>query len=185
MDTRGSVLRNAVRIAVALTSIALIAASPATARIRASSLDGVLSVGPRDAGCYGYKRSEVAFAQRINGERTDVGIGKLSLDPELSRVALKHTWRMRNTQTLFHTSSSTLRHRVTNWRYLGENVGYGSGVTSLHHAFMNSSGHRDNILLGRYRNVGVGVSRKAGTMWVTVIFQASDDPGTRLKMPRC
>ncbi|WP_410964089.1 CAP domain-containing protein, partial [Salmonella sp. SAL4448] len=32
------------------------------------------------------------------------------------------------------------------WRGAGENVGYGYSVDSLHAAFMNSSGHRANIL---------------------------------------
>lgn len=50
---------------------------------------------------------------------------------------------------------------------------------------MESPAHRDNILFDRYRHVGVGVKRSGGLMWVTVVFEASKDPGTRLSMPSC
>ena len=82
-------------------------------------------------------------------------------------------------------SAESLGRRVTRWRVLGENVGFGGDVRSLHKAFMESPAHRDNILFDRYRHVGVGVKRSGGLMWVTVVFEASKDPGTRLSMPSC
>lgn len=138
-----------------------------------------------DNPCWQYKTSERGFAKKINAARSATGKGKLSIDPELSRAARKHTWEMVHKDLLHHTAESAFRRRVTNWSQLGENVGVGGTVDSLHVAFMNSPAHRDNILYKNYRHVGIGVVRKNGRMWVTVIFEAQTDPGTTLSMPRC
>jgi uncharacterized protein YkwD len=86
---------------------------------------------------------------------------------------------------LHHTSTSTLGRRVTRWTMLGENVGVGNTVDTLHTAFMNSPAHRDNIMFNSFRFVGVGAVEAKDRLWVTVIFENQVDPGTRLKMPRC
>jgi uncharacterized protein YkwD len=121
----------------------------------------------------------------MNGARHSRHVHRLSLDPELSKAARKHTKEMVRRNLLHHTAQATLGRRVTRWSYLGENVGVGHTVASLHRAFMNSSGHRHNILSRRFQHSGVGVRRKRGRMWVTVIFEARRDPDTRLRMPRC
>jgi uncharacterized protein YkwD len=134
--------------------------------------------------CYRIKDSEKQFAQKMNLARSATGKGKLQLDKQLSRVARRHAWEMQHRNTLFHTPSSTLGWRVTNWVRLGENVGYGGDVASLHRAFMNSPAHRANVM-GSYRHVGVGVKKNSnGVMWVTIIFESHADPGTRMKVCR-
>lgn len=138
-----------------------------------------------DSRCWRTKDSEAGFAKKINASRSSNGKGKLSLDPEISKVARKHTREMVNQALLHHTSSDALRNRVTRWQLLGENVGVGGTVDSLHTAFMNSPAHRDNILLSSFKHVGVGVIEDGGRMWVTVIFENNEDPGTTLRMPRC
>lgn len=138
-----------------------------------------------DNRCWSYKTSERGFARKMNAVRSGRGLGKLSLDPEISKAARVHTNEMINQNTLHHTSSTNLRNRVTNWVVLGENVGVGSTVSSLHDAFMNSPAHRDNIEHAAYKHVGIGVRKANGRLWVTVIFEAVTDPGTTLNMPRC
>src|SRR3712207_4708048 len=81
-----------------------------------------------DNACWKYKDSERGFARKMNAARTDRGLGKLSLDPELSKAARVHTNEMIRRDELFHTTSSDLRNRVTNWILLGENVGVGGSV---------------------------------------------------------
>lgn len=135
--------------------------------------------------CWSPTQGERAFARRINSARAGADFGGVRLDPELSKSAKVHTREMARRRTLYHTPSSTLRRRVTNWSILGENVGYGGGVDSLHRAFMDSPAHRANILLGSYRYVGVGVVNRDGRMWVTVLFEGRSDPGTTLRMRRC
>ena len=113
------------------------------------------------------------------------GLRRLRLDPELSKVARAHTRAMTRRALLFHSSARQLRRRVTNWTLIGENVGYGGGVAGLQRAFMTSPPHRANIERPQFRNVGIGVRRRAGRLWVTVIFQSRHDPGTSLSMPDC
>lgn len=110
---------------------------------------------------------------------------ELSLDPELSKVARLHTKEMIRQNLLYHTKESDLVHRVTGWSTLGENVGVGGTVDSLEQAFLASPGHRANILYTQYRNVGIGVDEALGQMWVTVLFESTNNPGTPLRMPRC
>lgn len=164
------------RVFAIVASTTLLAATYAVAPARAGSGDNP---------CWSYRNAEKGFARRINAERAERNLGKLSLDPELSKAARVHTWAMVRNDDLFHTSSDTLRRRVTNWTILGENVGVGGTVASLHEAFMDSPAHRDNVLYSTFRHVGIGALKKGGRMWVTIIFEAVADPGTTLPMPRC
>ena len=45
---------------------------------------------------------------------------------------------------------------VKNWRWVGENVGYGPDALTVHVAFMNSPAHKANILDRDYTEVGIG-----------------------------
>ncbi|MGH2730543.1 MAG: CAP domain-containing protein [Actinomycetota bacterium] len=141
---------------------------------------------PKDhSTCWEYKPSERGFAQLHNARRADNGLPTLRLDPELTRAARSHTRKMVRSAKLFHTATDTLKRRIVNWVVLGENVGVGGSVQSLTDAFMASPAHKANILYSTFRHVGVGVKQMDGRMWVTVIFQANEDPGTRLWMRKC
>jgi uncharacterized protein YkwD len=135
--------------------------------------------------CWDYRRSERKFARKMNRARVNNGKNRMRMDPHLSRAARKHTREMVGSDQLFHTPSTKLKRRVTNWSVLGENVGVGGDVDSLHQAFMNSPAHKANILYSSFRHVGIGVRERSGRMWVTVIFEATQNPGTRLWMPSC
>jgi uncharacterized protein YkwD len=135
--------------------------------------------------CWDYKRPELRFTRKMNKARDNNDQVRMNLDRQLSRAARKHTWEMVNQEVLHHTPTPKLKKRVTNWSVLGENVGVGGTVDSLHKAFMNSPAHRANILYSSFRHVGVGVVKKSdGRMWVTVIFEAAKNPGTTLRMPK-
>lgn len=134
--------------------------------------------------CYNIKDSEKDFTAKMNLARSASGVGRLHLDRELSKVARRHAWEMDNKNTLYHTPSSKLRWRVTRWNMLGENVGVGGDVASLHRAFMQSPAHRANVMRSSYQHVGVGVHRDDNHMWVTIVFEAHRDPGTRLRLCR-
>lgn len=135
------------------------------------------------ANCWSHSAKDKSFAKKINNARKGTGQRTLRLDPELSRVATKQTNTMISKNLLHHTPN--LGKRVTRWKVLGENVGYGGGVASLHKAFMNSPSHKANILNNKFRYVGVGAIQAKGFLWVTVVFQATKNPGTTLWMPKC
>ena len=106
-----------------------------------------------------------------------VGKGRLKLDPELSKAARSHTFGMANKDLLYHTPGDRLTSKVTNWSTLGENVGVGNYVPELHKAFMDSHGHRDNILYSGFTHVGVGVVVAAGPACGSrSIFEGRTDP---------
>lgn len=143
----------------------------------------VLGPVQRDSTCYRYATADRQFTDKMNEERQSRGLGLMRLDPELSWVAKKHTMDMIKANQLFHSSSSQLTSRITRWSTLGENVGVGGDVDSLHQAYMNSPDHRDNILFKGFLFVGVGTIVKDGKMWTTTIFELRNNPGTRLRMP--
>ncbi len=143
----------------------------------------VATAGKRS--CFRLKDNERAFARKINNARSNRSTRRVSLDRQLSKVARHHSWEMDSKNSLYHTPSFYLRHRVTRWRVLGENVGIGSTVKSLHRAFMASPAHKHNVLRSDFRHVGVGVNKsETGQIFVTVIFEGARDPGTRLRMCR-
>lgn len=148
-----------------------------------AALEAVAATG--DNKCYRFRRAEKGFRRKINNSRVAAGKARLKLDPELGKVARVHARKMARQGTIFHQSSSQLGGRVTRWSSLGENVGVGSTVRSLHRAFMNSPAHKANILYSAFRNVGTGTVRKNGRLYVTVVFESRLNPGTRLSMPRC
>lgn len=103
----------------------------------------------------------------INGERTSRGLNSLQESGSLSSYAAKHSQVMADAGEIFH--SSNLGSAASGWEALGENVGQGGSATSLHGAFMNSAGHRDNIL-GNWTHIGVGTVSQNGYLFITVIF---------------
>jgi len=135
------------------------------------------------ATCWSYAANERGFAHKINKARSGRELKKLRLDPELSKVAMKQTQTMVKKNLLHHTPN--LGKRVTHWISLGENVGYGGTVASLHKAFMASPAHKANILGRKFRFVGVATKKAAGLLWVTVVFESRRNPGTTLSMPKC
>jgi hypothetical protein len=113
--------------------------------------------------------AETEFACLANTARADAGRTGLRIAADLVRVARAHSVRMADANRLHHNPNLTTD--VTGWTALAENVGRGGSVASLHSAFMNSSGHRQNLLDARFTEVGIGVERRGTTVWVTQVFR--------------
>ena len=114
--------------------------------------------------------SEQGFLSAINSTRSSAGLGSLTMDGGLQSHARGHTADMIAAGEIFHSSSAELQAAAgSGWSKLGENVGRGGTVDSLHSAFMASSGHKKNIL-GDYNYVGIGTDSKDGVLYVTVVF---------------
>lgn len=117
--------------------------------------------------------AEAEFVQLINQERAARGLKKLSVVSELTKVARSHSQDMAAQSHLHHNPD--LGDDVSNWQRLAENVGRGPSVSSLHKAFMDSTGHRANILDGKVTEIGLGVDVRDGTIWVTEVFRLPTD----------
>ena len=99
-----------------------------------------------------------------NAARVEHGLEPLVRAARLRDIAEEHARVMSILGDLEH--SGVVPPGCSAW---GENVGVGPSVWRLHRAFMASPPHRANIL-GRFTQVGVGVVRDDGTVWVTVVF---------------
>jgi uncharacterized protein YkwD len=143
------------RITLALASLAL---------ALTAVLTGALTAAPAGA-----TTAEDSLTARLNGARSDQGLPSLATRSDLVAVARAQATRMADSGTLYHNPNLTTD--VTNWRWVGENVGYGPDVQTVHVAFMNSDGHRANILDTDYTQVGVGVVERGDRVWVAEVFR--------------
>lgn len=121
---------------------------------------------------------ESQFVSKINAERTKRGLSALVAKSDLRSVARAHSDKMAAKGDIWHNPK--LGSQVSGWRVLGENVGMGGSVNSLHTAFMNSPGHRANVLDRDYNQIGVGVTVDGdGTVFVTEVFAGRGSSGTK------
>lgn len=98
-----------------------------------------------------------------NAERAKLGLPPLVVNSQLGTAAQTQSQNMALQDFFDHTGrdGSTVATRVTatgyQWSTVGENIGAGySTPEETVAAWMNSSGHRANILNGNYREIGVG-----------------------------
>jgi uncharacterized protein YkwD len=112
---------------------------------------------------------ESDFVSRINQERSSRGLATLRVASDMVTVARNHSRRMADADHLHHNPN--FGSEVTNWRKVGENVGRGPSVSSLHRAFMNSPSHRNNLLDPAWTEVGIGVVVVDGRIWVTQLLR--------------
>jgi len=118
--------------------------------------------------------AESQFVSKINASRVAAGLAPLEVYWDLTDDARAQSARMAAKGEIFHNPGLASSTGV--WAALGENVGVGPDVSSLHTAFMASAGHRANIL-GDYNYIGVGVTvDEDGLVWATMVFMRAD-PG--------
>ena len=110
-----------------------------------------------------------SFVSSINAARRSAGLPALSTSSTLASVAASWARTMASSGNLAH--NPRLTSQVSGWKYIGENVGVGADVPSLHRAFMNSAPHRANILSSHYTQVGVGAVVRDGRVWVAEVFR--------------
>ncbi len=88
---------------------------------------------------------EKAILDGTNAQRARYGLSPLTLDPALERTARTHAAWMTNSHNLQHSSIG-----------VAENIAWGQPTADQAMAdWMNSSGHRANILNASYRRIGV------------------------------
>jgi hypothetical protein len=120
---------------------------------------------------------ESCFVNSLNAERSAVGRPKLVVKSDLVTNARNHSEDMAADGTIYHNSK--LGDQISgDWWALGENVGMGPSCSSIHNAFMDSPGHKANILDKDYNQIGVGVVVSDGTIYVTEVFAGRPSSST-------
>lgn len=112
----------------------------------------------------------------VNKERVKAGLNPLTLDKNIEAAALI---RAKETEISFsHTRpngssfSTVLRENGISFRGAGENIAWGQrSPEEVMNGWMNSSGHRANILNAKFTKIGVGYYRSAsGRNYWTQLF---------------
>jgi uncharacterized protein YkwD len=138
----------------------------------------------KDNPCYQFSGPEKDLAGRMNQTRKRHGLGRMHHDAELSRVARVNAKRNARNNVLDHTPLNKLQHRVTREVVLGEGVAVAATNKRVMKLFMGSPAHRA-LILGSFEHFGVGIEKRNGLRWVTVVFAGHKNPGTTLSMPDC
>lgn len=168
--------RHVLRLALALLAAIALAVAPL------SPAPALADEWPTD-----WTVAEFQMIEHINADRRAHGLEALRVDVDVREIA--RDW----SETM---ADDGFRHRPEfwdlypdGWRSAGENIGYSSTRTNLerttewmHGAFMDSPGHRDNILRDGFTHVGVGVHvDERDVVWFTVNFmghpeRAAEEP---------
>lgn len=108
-----------------------------------------------------------------NASRAEKGLEPLALDERLCAYAQRHAERMASKGHLVHSSMSSLA-GVLGDGNVAENIAWGqNSEEEVCRAWMNSPGHRTNIMSKRYRKVGFGVKEdERGKKYWCAVFSA-------------
>jgi uncharacterized protein YkwD len=106
----------------------------------------------------------------INGSRAQNHRAPVAFNMDLWFKAQSWSDHMAGYQTLSHSNLADGMGGVP-WRKLGENIAIGYDLGAIQNAFMNSTGHRNNILDPAFNYSAVGVSGDPyGRYWVVQEF---------------
>lgn len=114
----------------------------------------------------------------INKQRTNNGLQALTIDLEVQRVARIKAQDMVDNNYFSHTSPTygspfdMLKSFKISYKTAGENIAGNSSNSAAVNAWMNSSGHKANILNSGFNYTGIGVvsSPKYGKMYVQMFI---------------
>lgn len=112
-----------------------------------------------------------------NQERSRIGVGELVLNFKLTLSSAAHTEWMAQNQKMSHNEGSVdpgQRIRSTGYKAQtwGENIAMGyNTVAAVMNGWMNSAGHKANILRAAFTEVGFGIVQDSrGRYWWTANF---------------
>jgi len=114
---------------------------------------------------------EKQVVELTNKERAKNGLAPLTLDTELSKVARVKSQDMSTNNYFDHTSPTygspfdMMKQFGISYKAAGENIAKGQATPEeVVEAWMNSEGHRANILSSKFTHIGVGYVAK-GNYW--------------------
>ena len=135
-----------------------------------------------------FETLEWAIIEGINAIRAERGLSTLDYDPRLQAAAINHSEEMYRLNYFSHTSpvseNSEMTQRIRSegiayFKSAGENLAMGPLSDDIAERFiqmwMDSPGHRDNLLTEAYRFTGVGVYGEGDRIYATQLFSERVD----------
>ncbi|MEK3990079.1 CAP domain-containing protein [Robertmurraya sp. FSL R5-0851] len=121
-----------------------------------------------------------AYEQKVveltNQERAKYGLAALKVDKALSKVAREKSLDMSKNGYFSHTSPTygspfdMMKQFGVSYQYAGENIAMGQRTPEeVVQAWMNSEGHRKNILSANFNYIGVGYV-ESGNYWTQMFI---------------
>ncbi len=133
----------------------------------------IITIPTTDSSVRSYEREVI---NRVNEIRAQNGLKALTEDWELSRVARIKSQDMKDNNYFSHTSPvygspfQMMKSFGISYRAAGENIAKGQSTPqAVVNAWMNSSGHRANILNSYYTHIGVGYVA-SGKYWTQMFI---------------
>jgi hypothetical protein len=123
--------------------------------------------------------AEQYLFQAANAERVQRGMRALRWDNELFRAANGHAREMAARASISHQYpgepdlSTRGRDAGAKFNVISENVAEAPNAVRIHEAWMQSAGHRANLLDPRVDSVGIGVISRNGELYAVEDFDRS------------
>lgn len=140
------------------------------------------SVTPEDEGAYLSAVEQLIF-EKVNVERQKAGLSMLSYDQTMQKYARSKSADMGNRSYFSHENpegqliTASMQQDGVSYSAWGENIAYIGGISdpqALADQFMtnwmNSEGHRANILSSNFNSMGIGVYEANGKVYATQEF---------------
>ena len=117
------------------------------------------------------------IATLVNKERSKAGLAPLTVDAKLTEVAQLKSQDMQSKKYFSHTSPTygspfdMMKKFNISYKSAGENIAMGqTSAEQVMEAWMNSDGHRANILDSKFTHIGVGYV-KTGHYWTQMFIK--------------
>jgi hypothetical protein len=123
--------------------------------------------------------AEQYLFQAANAEREQRGLPALHWDKALNRAAYGHAQQMAARQSISHQYAGepelAERGKSAGARFsvIAENVAEASTAVRIHDAWMNSPGHRANLLDPQVDSIGISVLQRNGQLYAVQDFERS------------
>jgi len=123
--------------------------------------------------------ADACLASATDAARSRAGLPGYAWADDLAAVAQAQAERMAQRLDIYHNPN--LGSDVSGWKKVGENVGVGVGPYQVQQAFMDSPGHRANILSESYTQIGIGTTIGTdGRLYIAEVFRLPSGAGQPL-----
>jgi len=126
----------------------------------------------------------------VNKARAQNGAPALGINQDLTSAAQQHSTDMARSNNMDHTGSDgsspgdRCQKAGFNWSAVAENIAFGQdSMDSVMQSWLNSPGHRENIMNPEYTMMGSAVAYSGSTPYYTQDFGCNGQPATNI--PSC